>query len=70
MTAGFTNLKLCGRCSEMAKGMIQDSALTIRIPKVMKEKFIKVVKDKGLSYSLVLRLLIKDYLGKERLNGR
>jgi len=54
----------------MAKGMIQDSALTIRIPKVMKEKFIKVVKDKGLSYSLVLRLLIKDYLGKERLNGR
>jgi len=47
------------------KMVLQNTNLNIRIPKKMKEKFIDITKEKGLTYSMVLRSMIKDYIASD-----
>lgn len=43
----------------------QDTNINIRISKKLRDKFIEVSKQNGLSYSMIVRNLIKDYIEKE-----
>ena len=58
------------------KVVLQNTNINIRLPKKLKDKFIEITKQKGLSYSMVIRNMIKNYIsqngeGKEfdSLNG-
>ena len=43
---------------------VQNTNINIRIPKKMREQLIEVTKERGISYSVVLRSLIKEYIEK------
>ena len=44
------------------KVVLQNTNINIRIPKKMKEKFVNITREKGLSYSMVIRSMIKNYI--------
>lgn len=41
---------------------VQNSNINIRVPKRIKDKFIELTEERGLSYSLVLRTMILNYI--------
>lgn len=47
-----------------------DTTITIRIQKEVLERFKKVCKDKGISYSEMIRLLIRNCVLEEDLTLR
>lgn len=43
---------------------VQNTNINIRIPKRLRDTFINITKEKGTSYSKVVRLLINEYVNK------
>ena len=46
---------------------VQNSNLNIRIPLKLRERFVQVSKENGLTHSVVLRTMIGEYV---RANGK
>nr|DAE83068.1 MAG TPA: hypothetical protein [Caudoviricetes sp.] len=43
---------------------LQNTNLNIRIPKKMREQLVEIAKEQGVSYSVIVRNLIKKYIAK------
>lgn len=41
---------------------VQNSNLNIRVPIKLRDRFIQIAKDNGLTYSVVLRTMISEYI--------
>ena len=45
--------------------ILQNTNINIRIPKQLKDRFVEVTQQAGVSYSLVLRDMIRDYIAQK-----
>lgn len=43
---------------------LQNTNLNIRVPKRMRDQLVEISKEHGISYSMVLRRMIKEYISK------
>ena len=43
---------------------LQNTNLNIRVPKRMRDQLVEISKEHGISYSMVLRKMIKEYIDK------